>query len=110
MAAGKLDRLLRVAKASITDDGFGAAESFTLLPQLIPCMFEDVTDGERLRAQQVQSNLTSRFTIRDSVIARSITPKDQILFESRFYDIVGIKETAKRRRMLEITAAARADQ
>lgn len=110
MAAGKLDRLLQVRKVSVSDDGFGAAESFTVLNQLIPCMFEDVTDGERIRAQQVQSKLTSRFTIRDSAIARNITPKDQILFESRVYDIVGIKETDKRRRMLEITAAARADQ
>lgn len=110
MAAGKLDRLLQIAKASKADDGFGAAESFTLLPQFIPCEFEDVTDGERLRAQQVQAHLTSRFTVRDSGITRSITAKDRIVFEGLQYDIVGIKETAKRRRMLEITAAARADQ
>jgi head-tail adaptor len=109
MAAGKLDRLLQIRKVATSDDGFGAAESFNLLPQLIPCMFEDVSDSERIRAQQVQANLSSRFTVRDSTVTRSVTPRDQIVFEGRIYDIIGIKETAHRRRMLEITAAARAD-
>jgi len=109
MAAGKLDRIIQIRRPSFVDDGFAQSEVYTLLPERIPAHFADVSDGERMRASQVQSNLTSRFQIRYSTFARQITPKDQIVFERRVYDIVGIKEMPTRRRMIEITAAARND-
>lgn len=109
MAAGKLDRIILIRRPSLVDDGFTLSEVYTLLPDRIPAHFMDVSDTERLRASQVQSMITSRFQVRYSTITRAITPKDQIVFERRIYDIVGIKETQARRRMLEITAAARAD-
>ena len=109
MSAGKLDRIILIRRPSLVDDGFTLSEVYTLLPHRIPAHFMDVSDGERLRASQVQSMITSRFQVRFSAITRNITPKDQIIFERRIYDIVGIKETQERRRMLEITAAARND-
>jgi len=109
MAAGNLDRIIRIRRATLVDDGFSATEQWVTLPEKIWAHFADVSDSERFRAHQVQASLTSRFQVRYSVLTRAITPKDQIVFERRIYDIVGIKEMDGRRRMLEITAAARND-
>jgi SPP1 family predicted phage head-tail adaptor len=109
MAAGKLDRIIRIRRATLVDDGFSQVEQWVTLPEKIWAHFLDVSDGERYRANQVQSNITSRFQIRYSEFSLTITPKDQILFEGKIYDIVGIKQMEQRRRMFEITAAARND-
>ena len=109
MGAGKLDRILQVRRPTLTDDGFSQSESYSLLPERVPTHFVDVSDTERLRASQVQAMITSRFQVRFSTFTRSITPMDQLIFERRIYDIVGIKEVQGRRKMLEITAAARND-
>lgn len=109
MIAGKLDRIIQIRRPTLVDDGFAQVESYLILGQRIFAHFSDVSDTERLRASQVQSMLTSRFQVRFSEFTRAITPKDQIVFERRIYDIIGIKEMSGRRRMLEITAAARND-
>jgi SPP1 family predicted phage head-tail adaptor len=109
MAAGNLDRIIRIRRATLVDDGFSATEQWVTLPEKIWAHFADISDGERFRANQVQANLTSRFQVRFSHFTRTITPRDQIVFEGRVYDIVGIKEMGNRREMLEITAAARLD-
>jgi head-tail adaptor len=109
MAAGKLDRIIQIRRLTLVDDGFAQVESYQVLGLRIPAHFADVSDGERFRASQVQAILTSRFQVRDSDFMRSVTPKDQIVFERRVYDITGIKEMPGRKRMLELTAAARND-
>jgi SPP1 family predicted phage head-tail adaptor len=109
MAAGTLDRIIQIRRPVLVDDGFAQVEVYKVLPDRLFANFVDVSDSERLRASQVQSILTSRFQVRYSSFTRSITPKDQIVFELRIYDIVGIKEMQGRRRMIEITAAARND-
>jgi SPP1 family predicted phage head-tail adaptor len=109
MSAGKLDRIIQIRRPTLVDDGFAQVETYQVLGQRIPAHFMDVSDNERLRASQVQAMLTSRFQVRYSGFTKAITQKDQIVFELRIYDIVGIKEMQGRRRMLELTAAARSD-
>lgn len=65
----------------------------------------DVVKTEVLGAEQVGSYLLSHFTIRSSVDARTVTPKDQINYEGRVWNIKGTKEAAEgRNRFIEITA------
>jgi len=70
----------------------------------------DVSDGEKFAAGQVGSSLRARFTIRSSTEARTITPVDRIVHESKTWSIHGVKEANEgRRRFIEITAVKDAD-
>lgn len=103
-----LDRRIQFLRAALTDDGFGQVEAFAPHGQPVPAERKDVSDGERLRAAEVQAHITTRFRVRWSAFTAGITPKDRLTTEGRTYDISGIKEL-NRRRTLEITAAARVD-
>ena len=110
----RLDRRAQFLRAALTDDGFGVVESWELPAALHgspqPAAKKDVSDGERWRAGEVAAHITTRFTVRWSAFTADLTPKDRLICEGRSYDISGIKEVGARRRWLEITAAARADQ
>jgi len=51
----------------------------------------DVSDGERMRAQGVGEELTTRFQVRSTGFTRSITVKDRIVHAGAEYQIAGIK-------------------
>lgn len=70
----------------------------------------DVSDGERLRAREVQAVVSARFVVRWTPFTAGITPKDRLICDGPEYEIVGVKEAAGRRRWLELTCAARNDQ
>lgn len=80
------------------------------VPTTIWTAKNDVSDGERFAAGQVGSHVMTRFVVRWNDFTRSIRPVDDLLFERRSYNILGIKETQDgRRRFLEITANADLD-
>ena len=68
----------------------------------------DVSDRERMQADELAAAITTRVVIRRSPTVADITPKDRLTIEGRVHDIVGIKET-DRRRFFEITTNARID-
>lgn len=68
----------------------------------------DVTTRERMTAQQVQADITTRFTVRSTAFTRNITARDKIVCEGDTFDIQGIRQL-DRKRWLEITASARDD-
>lgn len=71
----------------------------------------DASDGEAFRALEVGAQLTTRFLIRYSTIALTLTPKDRIRYKTDLYNITGIKEpVGTRNQWLEISAVARADK
>jgi head-tail adaptor len=109
LTAGALDRRIQFRRATLTDDGLARAEVFADHGAPVWASKADISDGERWRAGEVQAHITTRFRIRSSVFARGLTPKDRLVCEGVTYDISGFKEIG-RRDMLEITAAARADQ
>ncbi len=57
----------------------------------------------------MQATVTSRLRLRWSAFAADITPLDRVICEGRDYNITGVKEIG-RRKAIEITASARADQ
>ena len=105
----RLDRRVQFRRAVVTQGDFGQVETWQDHGPLVPAEKRDVSDGERMRAHEVQAHITTRFRVRWSAFTANISPRDRLVCEGLTYDISGIKEL-DRRRTLEITAAARADQ
>ena len=104
----RADRRVQFERYTATDDGFGVVETWAAHGSPVPAERRDVSDAERMRANEVQAHITSRFRVRSSAFTRDLSPKDRLTCEGLVYDISGIKQL-DRRRTLEITAAARAD-
>lgn len=104
-----MDRRVQFLRATLVNDGFSSVETFASHGSPIPAQKQDISDGERMRAGEVQAHITTRFQVRWSAFTTGLTPKDRLSTEGRTYDIFGIKEM-DRRRTLEISAAARADK
>lgn len=108
MAAGKLDRKIRLERATTTRDALGApVQSWTTLA-IVWAAYEPLRDSERYAADQVGATATARFRIRHSATVADLGPLDRLVFEGRTYDIHAVKEV-QRRKGLEITAAARGE-
>lgn len=106
---GHLDRRVQFRRAQLVDNGLAKREFFADLGNQVWASKADLSDGERVRAAQVQSTVTTRFVVRWSPFTVTITPKDRLVCDGVEYGISGIKETGARREFLEITAAARSD-
>jgi SPP1 family predicted phage head-tail adaptor len=104
----RLDRRVQFMRKALVSDGLGYTETWAEHGGLEPASREDISDGERWRAGEVQAHVTTRFQVRYSAFTAGLTPADRVLFDGREYDIFGIKEKG-RNRMVEITAAARND-
>jgi SPP1 family predicted phage head-tail adaptor len=109
MRAGALDRLLTLRRRMVQADALGEeVETFADLAT-VRASKTDISDAEKVRAQQVGAEITTRFQIRWSANWSDLNPKDRVACELREYEVVGVKEIG-RREGIEITAAARADQ
>ena len=109
MKAGDLDRRLTLRRATVTTNSLNELVSNWSDLATVWASKKDVSDGERVRAQEVGSSITTRFQVRWSTVTASLTPKDRLVCEDREYEITGVKEIG-RRVGLEITATARTDQ
>lgn len=104
-----LDRRVQVLRATLSDNGFEQVETFAPVGGRLPVNKRDVSDAEKFRSGQVQSNLHTRFVARWSAFVDLITPRDKLLAEGSIYEIVGIKEIGGRRKWVEISCALRND-
>ncbi len=111
MSAGSLDRRVRFERLFETrDDMGGLAEDCWRPVLLLSAERLDISDGERFAAGELSASLGTRWRIRSSIKARSLTAKDRLIFDGQSFQISGIKETRHgRRRFLEITTATRND-
>lgn len=108
-----LDRKITIQRATSVPNEFNEpVETWTDFIT-VRAMRRDVSDRQRLEflaAGQVGSFMVSRFTIRSSNQARTITPADRMLHDGKTWAIHGIKEADEgRHKFLEITAARDAD-
>ena len=106
LRAGDLDRRITIERYTETRDPFNNPVKIWQELAIVWAAKTDVSDSERLAAQEVGAEISTRFRIRWSLQVRDIDPKDRVRFEGRLYDIVGVKEIG-RREGLEITAVAR---
>jgi len=108
MKAGRLDRRITIMRASLSANALNEHEETWLDIATVWASKEDISDSERIRAQEVSAEITTRFQIRHSSAVADVNPKDRVRFEGRVYDVYGVKEIPYRAG-LEITATARAD-
>jgi len=109
MRAGSLDRWLILQRRTVETDALGEEVETFIDLATVRASKTDISDAEKVRAQQVGAEITTRFQIRWSVNWSDLNPKDRVTCESREYEVVGVKEIG-RREGIEITACARADQ
>lgn len=69
---------------------------------------KDVSDRERLIAQGIGAELTTRFQVRWNRTIATVDAKDRLVCEGKTYQIVGVKELG-RREGREITALTKND-
>ncbi len=108
MRAGDLDRRITIERYTEIHDGFNNPVKTWHQLALVWAAKADVSDSERLAAQEVGAEITTRFRIRWSPQVSDLDPKDRIRFEGRICDIVGVKEIG-RREGLEISVVARSE-
>jgi SPP1 family predicted phage head-tail adaptor len=107
--AGKLDRRIRIMRSSETVNALNEPVLTWGVLADVAAGKKDVSDGEKLRAKEMNASITTRFHIRWSAKVSDVDARDRILFDGREFDIVAVKEI-DRRVGLEITAAARAER
>ena len=110
IAAGELDRRIKIYRAETEDDG-----TATVLgePDLIAERWArklDVSDAERVRAAQQATEVTTRFLVRSDPVTRVLRGTEIIMCRDLSYDVTGFKESRERDDAIEITAVARPDQ
>ena len=105
MTAGKLDRRIQFRRFTTTDDGFQQVKQWADHGTPIWASKSDLSDGERVRAQEVSATMTTRWVVRSSSFTRDLTAKDALTYSGVSHEIFGIKEIG-RNKMLEITTGA----
>lgn len=108
MRAGRLDRRITLQRATSTKNGFNEdVETWIDIGQRRASAMP-VSDGERVRAQEVGSVISMRFQIRYSSDVAALSARDRLIYNGESYNITAVKELG-RREGLEITAATRSD-
>lgn len=108
MQAGLLDRRVALKRKTITrGEGNAPIEAWTTIATVWASR-RDVTDIERLRADEIGAVLTTRFQIRYSPTVSDLSPADRLTCEGRTYNIEGVLQLG-RDEGLEINASTRAE-
>lgn len=110
-AIGELDRRITVQRLTQgVQNEFGEPVETWADYATVWAKRSDVSDAEKVTAGQREAALMSRFVIRSSTNAKTITAADRISYDGKLWNIHGVKETSEgRNRFLEITAAAESD-
>lgn len=114
MDSGALDRTVKLLRPVSTTNSANEDVITYTLAATVRAHKAEVSDAERIRAQQVGAMITTRFQIRWTTDVYAMDPTWRLkLVEyegvEREYDVAGVKEIG-RRVGLEITANARADR
>lgn len=109
MQSEKLDRRLRLERATKAQDEYGNDVPTWGELATVWCNYKPVSDGEKLAAGEVGATLSARFTIRYDSAWADLSAQDRCVFEGRTFDVFGVKEVEGRRQFLEITATTRND-
>lgn len=104
MKGVNLDRRVQFLRSVMVDDGFQTRPG-PYVPFGPPTWAHknQISDGERFRANSTFQDMTARFQVRYSEAAASITSSDRLLCEGVLYGVGGVKEIG-RRDGIEITA------
>ncbi|MBP7704197.1 MAG: phage head closure protein [Caulobacter sp.] len=104
LASGRLDRRVRLERYSETVDDYGEPVKTWAELATVAASFEPLTDGERVRSQQVGGSASARFQIRWSSTVADLNPADRLQFDGDTWSIHHVKPI-NRRDGLEITGS-----
>lgn len=96
MRAGNLDRRLTLRRNTPTTDDFGGEVPNWADLATVWASKQDVSDAERVRAQQVGASITTRFQIRPLPGGARPSARDQVVCEGLTYEISNVKEIGRR--------------
>lgn len=97
--AGRLRHRIKIQSLGLADDGMGGQTEAWSDMANVWASIEPLTGKELFIAQQVESNVTHKITMR---YLAGITTKHRILFGSRVFEIVSIRDEEERNKVLEI--------
>ncbi|BCJ90039.1 hypothetical protein IZ6_07740 [Terrihabitans soli] len=103
--------ILRLATPGTRSGGLNEYVPGPVTEITVPASKRDVSDSERVSAQEVGAEITTRFQVRWSSLVNTSTvnAKDSVELDGLRYEIVAVKEIG-RREGVEISAVARTDQ
>ena len=110
ISAGPLDRRIRLQRYRLQHDAFNAQVRVWYDLAEVWASKDDLSDSERIAAQEKGTALSTRWQIRYSKTVADLSPKDRLyeVFTKRTYDIQAVKELG-RRVGLELSTNARLD-
>lgn len=110
LSGGSLDRRIVIQRMTVTPSAYNEPiETWATHLTLWARKF-DTSAGEAMRAAEVGASLTARFTVRNTADTSGITAKDRVVYDSKTYNITGVRETGGRNTFIEIDVAIRADK
>ena len=109
MQAGDLDRRITIERYDTAPDAFNEGTKVWSPIVTVWASKKDVSDSERVAAQEVGAEISTRFQIRYSTQVKDVDPRDRLICEGRVYSISAVKEIG-RRDGLELSAVARAER
>ncbi|WP_311270495.1 head-tail adaptor protein [Sphingobium sp. WCS2017Hpa-17] len=110
MKKGRLKWRVSIWRSATVDDGIAAVDGEPAEVGKRWAEKIDVSDGEKLRAQQMGQELSTRFAMAGDSLSRTITASDIIKCEGATYYVVGTKAVGNRRNEeVEITCSSRPD-
>jgi len=98
MKAGKLRRRVTLQSVATSSNGVGGKTSAA--PTTVATVWasvEPLSGGELLRAQQMQSNLSHRVTIRHR---SGVTPRMRVAYQGRRFEIAAVIDPEERHERL----------
>lgn len=107
IALGELDKRITIMRAEAIDDGIASVGGPHAEVGKRWAKKTDISDGERMRAGEHASEVTTRFLVLSDSLTRTITGADRIVHAGRTYFVTGVKETGDREDGIEITAGGR---
>lgn len=99
MNAGKLRHRATIQQLVNTDDGAGGSIETWQNVATVWAAIEPLRGNERYTAQQVQSTLTHKVTIR---YREGIKPQMRLTYKGRIFDIESVIDIEERHRWLEL--------
>lgn len=99
IGAGKLRHRVTLQELVKTDDGYGGIAETWRDVATVWAAVEPLSGDERYAAQQVQSDLTHRVTIR---YRAGVRPQMRVMYAGRVLQIVAVIDREERHRYLEL--------
>jgi head-tail adaptor len=112
MAAGPLDKRIRIEEESATRDDMGGSADDGWVPlATLWAAREDAAGDERFAAAERSGVRSTTFRVRSSRLTRALTTAHRIFHNHAYYEIIGLGETtAGRNRFILITTTVRNDR